>query len=125
MENQRLPLGRSSAHPVTPPVLTDTLIGAPILATRAISQCDGGVSVREVDQGGASPDGIDGGCNQRQRSKIAEDDRPMSSSPINEVSVQINPDPLVATLGEASEVSSRATTSIEHRRRGLKKCLEG
>jgi len=49
----------------------------------------------------------------------------MSSSPINEVSVQINPDPPMAALGEASEVSSWTTTSIEHGRGGLKKRLEG
>jgi len=49
----------------------------------------------------------------------------MSSSPFNEVSVQINPNSPVAALGEASEISSCATTSIEHGRGGLKKRLEG
>ena len=49
----------------------------------------------------------------------------MSSSPINEVAVQINSDPPVAALSEASKVSSWATTSIEHRRAGLEKRLEG
>lgn len=38
MENQRLPMGVSSAHPVTPSVLTDTLTGARGFATRAISR---------------------------------------------------------------------------------------
>lgn len=49
----------------------------------------------------------------------------MSSSPINEVPIQINSYPPVATFGEASKVSSWATTCIEHCRRGLKKRLEG
>ncbi len=49
----------------------------------------------------------------------------MSSSSIDEVSVQINSYSPVAALGEASEVSSCATTSIEHGRGGLKKRLEG
>lgn len=35
--NQRLPRGMSSAHPVTPLALTDALMGAPDLATRASS----------------------------------------------------------------------------------------
>ncbi len=36
-KNQRLPRGMSSAHPVTPLILTDALMGAPDLATRASS----------------------------------------------------------------------------------------
>jgi hypothetical protein len=36
-KNQRFPRGMSSAHPVTPLILTDALMGAPDLATRASS----------------------------------------------------------------------------------------
>jgi hypothetical protein len=36
-KNQRLPRGMSSAHPVTPLIFTDALMGAPDLATRASS----------------------------------------------------------------------------------------
>ena len=36
----------------------------------------------------------------------------MNSSPIDEVSIQVNPDPHLALSGEASQVSSRATARI-------------
>ena len=126
IENQRLPLGMSSAHPVTPAVLTDRLRGALALATLASSRSAiRGVFVREVDQRGARPDGVAGSRTQRQRSKVAQDDRTVSSSPIGEVSIQVNPDGHVALSGEASQVAPRTTTRIEHSRGGLEACREG
>ncbi len=49
----------------------------------------------------------------------------MGASPIDEFSIQVNSDPRVALSGEASQVSSRATTCVEHPRGGLKECCEG
>ena len=70
-----------SAPPVTPPVLTDTLIGDPLSRLgRILSSAGRGIFVREVHQGGARPDGVQGGSHQRQGSKIAEDDLPLRVS---------------------------------------------
>jgi len=49
----------------------------------------------------------------------------MNSSPIDEVSIQVNPDPPVALSGEASQISSRATTRIEHPGGGHEDRCEG
>jgi len=49
----------------------------------------------------------------------------MNSSPIDEVSIQVNSDRPVAPSGEASQVSSWTTTRIEHSRRGLEERCEG
>ena len=49
----------------------------------------------------------------------------MSSGPIHEVSIQVNADHPVALIGEAGQISARATTRIEHRREGVEERRKG
>jgi hypothetical protein len=49
----------------------------------------------------------------------------MSSGPIHEVSIQVNADRPVALIGEAGQVSARATAHIEHRRERIEERRKG